>query len=106
VGFLIAGPPIITLSPNLGTFLAANAAVKRGVEKAGNEILASAKSLVPVLTGALQDSGTFEIDDSGVGHVVFGGGEVDYAAYVEFGTNDTPTFAFLRRGAEAAGYGV
>lgn len=106
MGFLIAGPPIITLNPNLASFLAANAAVKRGVEKAGSEILASAQSIVPVLTGALQSSGAFVIDDGGVGHVIFGGGEVDYAAYVEFGTNDTPTFAFLRRGAEAAGYSV
>ena len=105
MGFLVAGPPVLKLASDFAKVAAVEAATHKAVDEIGHKILASAQAQAPVLTGALRESGTFTMEGS-IGHVVFGGGIVDYAVYVEFGTNDTPTFAFLRRGAEAAGYPV
>jgi HK97 gp10 family phage protein len=55
--------------------------------EAADEIVAMAKDLVPVRTGALGDS--IEAGPGGAGggyQVRAGNDEVDYAAYVEFGT--------------------
>lgn len=92
----------VNLFANLPALLAANVAMQNAIMERSEEILEKAKDFVPVRTGALHDTGriffTHEAVGGGiVGHVVFGGGGVDYAIYVEFGTSDTPAFAFLRR---------
>lgn len=96
------------LSPDLEAIIGANIAVREEVEHVANEILASAASQAPVETGALRDSGRVDVglDHEGrtVATVTFGGGEVTYAAYVEFGTSITPVNDFLRRGAESTGH--
>lgn len=98
------GTPIINVAPTSALVPLLSAMVGGDLERIGTKIMEAASQLAPVLTGKLAASGHLETDESGVVHVIFGGGEVDYAVYVEFGTEDTPTFAFLRRGAEAAGY--
>jgi len=98
------GTPVINVAPTSFLIPLLASMVGGEIEEIAQKILFSAMELAPVLTGNLANSGHLETDDSGIVHVVFGDGEVDYAVYVEFGTEDTPTFAFLRRGAEAAGY--
>jgi hypothetical protein len=77
--------------------------VTDGTKKAADKILQAAQAIAPVgETGDLRDSG--HVNEIEGGHeVVF---DVPYAVYVEFGTSDTPTFAFLRKGVEAAGYSL
>jgi uncharacterized protein (DUF1501 family) len=98
----------VTLSPELDAILGALPILKSEVENVANQILESASATAPVLTGALRDSGRVEMGIDTLGRiearVIFGGGEAPYAEYVEFGTFDTPINAFLRRGAELAGY--
>jgi len=93
----------VSLVPNLGDVIAHVPAVQQGLDDAATKILAVSQQLVPVRTGKLQGTGRVVRGD-GESYVVYGGGEVDYAAYVEFGTSDTPAFAYLRRAVEAAGY--
>ena len=59
-----------------------------------------ARERAPVATGAYRDSieaAVVEGDDGWKGRVV---ADVPYADYLEFGTEDTPTFATLRRAGE------
>lgn len=96
----------ITLAPNLESIIAQNVVLRARIALLANQILALAKQLVPVRSGSLQESGRVEFGLDGdivTAKVIFGGGDVDYAVYVEFGTSDTPTFAFLRRAGEAYG---
>lgn len=61
----------------------------------------AARGIVPVETGTLRDSITPEVVvENGVarGRVT---ADTDYAVFVEFGTEDTETYAFLRRGLDA-----
>ena len=93
--------PPVNLLASLAALAASNA-VKEGTRGASEKILEESRSLAPRLTGALASSGHVEEIEGGSGfEVVY---DVSYAVYVEFGTSDTPTFAFLRRGVEAAGY--
>jgi hypothetical protein len=91
---------VVTLAPDLVYVLAENALVNEALDDRADRILAVALTLVPVRTGKLKATGRVEDTPEGK-RVVFGGGEVDYAGYVEFGTEDTPTFAYLRRAADA-----
>jgi HK97 gp10 family phage protein len=60
----------------------------------------SARALVPVRTGALRASIRAERTDAG--HAVrAGGGAVDYAAYVEFGTQRMAAQPYLRPAVES-----
>jgi HK97 gp10 family phage protein len=59
---------------------------RAAVQAACTTIQQRAQELAPVDTGALRDSITVEIDDSGKTVVGTVGPHVDYAAYVEFGT--------------------
>jgi len=61
-------------------------AVRSAVEKSLKLIESSAKAKAPVDTGALRDSITSSIDDSGKTIVGQVGPHVPYAAYLEFGT--------------------
>lgn len=71
------------------------AVVRHGAEAAAKE----AKRLAPVDTGEYRAS--IKVVEAGDdARVVAGAG---HAGYVEFGTRDTPVFAPLRRGTEAAG---
>lgn len=59
-----------------------------------------ARSIAPVASGAYRDSieaSVVEEADGWKGHLTAG---VEHAIYVEFGTEDTPTFATLRRAGE------
>lgn len=85
--------------PNLAGIEAAGKAGGRiGQELAGDQILDTAISIAPVLTGAYQSS----IYKSTDGDDVIVGSDIRYAVYLEFGTSDTPVFATLRRASEAA----
>ena len=61
-------------------------AVRNAVEKSLKLIEVSAKAKAPVDTGALRDSITSSIDESGKTIVGQVGPHVHYAAYLEFGT--------------------
>lgn len=59
---------------------------RASVQAACQTIQQRAQGLAPVDTGALRDSITVEINDSGKTVIGTVGPHVDYAAYVEFGT--------------------
>lgn len=63
------------------------------MEARGEEIAKVAADLAPVLTGALSASISAEVQSDAE---VIVSSDVRYAAYVEFGTSDTPTQPFLR----------
>jgi HK97 gp10 family phage protein len=71
---------------------------RAAVQAACATIQQRAQELAPVDTGALRDSITVEIDDTGKTVVGTVGPHVDYAAYVEFGTG--------QRGAASSGAGA
>ena len=58
----------------------------------GNAILEDARRMAPVATGKLRDSIRVEAE----GDTVRVGSDLDYAAYVELGTSDTPAQPFLK----------
>jgi hypothetical protein len=63
--------------------------------KLGSEAgAADARSRVPVLTGTLRDS--IEVDEDGYGS------DVDYAAFVEFGTSDTAPQPYIGPSSDTA----
>lgn len=65
-------------------------------EKDGVQVFVDeAKVLVPVDTGALQDSIRVEVEGDLVQFAV-GGGNIDYALYVEMGTSKMPAQPFMR----------
>lgn len=84
---------------NLAEIIAGTTAVRDGMREVTDKIYQVSQVLVPVLTGALKQSGKVVMDGI-VGHVVY---DTRYAAYVEFGTSDTPAFAFLRRASDSVG---
>ena len=71
------------------------AAMRRSAEAAVEE----AQRLAPVDTGEYRNS--IKVVDTGSGVRIVA--DDDKASYIEFGTEDTPAFAPLRRGTEAAG---
>jgi hypothetical protein len=103
LGLLSFGKPTYVPPGNASfAYLVHADAVTDGTKKAADKILESARSIAPQETGALAESG--HVNEIDGGHeVVF---DTPYAVYVEFGTSDTPTFAFLRKGVEAAGYSL
>lgn len=60
-----------------------------------------AKATAPVDTGAYRDSIHVESDEHG-SRLVAGGGDVDYAVFIEKGTDDTPAFHTLTNAIESA----
>jgi len=77
-------------------------AIDRGVERAADHIVDLARQLAPVKTGALRDSIHIEAGDTPLSRkVVAGGGAVDYAAHVEYGTASNPAQPFLTPAFEA-----
>lgn len=71
------------------------AAMKRALEPAVRE----AQRLAPVDTGEYRNSIKVVEDSDGMRLVA----DDPKAVYIEFGTEDTPTFAPLRKGVEGAG---
>jgi HK97 gp10 family phage protein len=66
-------------------------------EKDGVQIIIEeAKALVPVDTGALQDTIRMEIEGEEVQAVAGGQGEVDYELHVEFGTVKMAAQPYMR----------
>lgn len=71
-------------------------AIERGVVRGANLIADLAQQLAPVSTGALQASIHVEAGDQPTSRrVVAGGGAVDYAAYVEYGTAASPAQPYM-----------
>lgn len=65
------------------------------VPKLTRAIYNDSQRYVPVLTGDLKRSGRTEyIGDTG--YVIYGGGDVEYAAYQEFGTSIMDAQPYLR----------
>jgi hypothetical protein len=94
-----------TFIPNLAGIaeLGRSKGVLNAMVENAERAAAEARSIAPVDSGDFQDSIHVEVSSEGnqpEAQVVAG---VDYAVYVELGTSDTPTFATLRRGSEAAG---
>lgn len=65
---------------------ALESACNDAAQQAGQRVEAERNQRVPVDTGALRDSGNLERVSDGVYRYSEGGGDVDYAAYVEYGT--------------------
>ena len=78
------------------------AAQSRGVARAAGMVLDLAQQLCPVDTGALRASGRVEPEGPApVVRVVFGGGRVGYARFIEFGTARSAAQPFLTPAARA-----
>lgn len=73
-------------------------ATRTTVPRLTRAIFNDSQRYVPVLTGALKQSGHTEYHyGSGItGFVVYGNGDVDYAAYQEFGTSIMDAQPYLR----------
>ena len=65
------------------------------LESIADDVVEDAKHYCPVRTGALRDSIRKEVTAEAV-NVVAGGGAVDYAGYVEYGTSKMPAQPYLR----------
>ena len=86
---------------------------KRLLMELGEKVAAKARELAPVKTGAYHDSIVVDSPGARVAGVPVGatGARTSYrvvatdhkSGWIEFGTKDTPTFAPLRRAAEASG---
>jgi HK97 gp10 family phage protein len=66
------------------------------------EIAADAQQRAPVDTGALRDSIKGRVINQQAGEVTAGGGEVDYAGYVEYGTVKMGAQPYMHPAADAA----
>lgn len=89
------------LKSNLMQFAAGlPAAIDAGVQETAEQVEETARSLVPVDTGALRTSiETFGAGGSGERTVEAGQG-LGYAAFVEYGTDKAPAQPFLTPAAE------
>lgn len=72
------------------------------MDRAGDLAEGVADARVPVLSGALKASKKRTGRGTKKQTISYGGGKVDYPAYVEFGTSQQAAQPFLRPGAEAA----
>ena len=72
---------------------ASNEAIARALEAVGLQAEGYAKMLCPVDTGNLRNSITHEVDSGE--HAVQVGTNVEYAAYVEYGTSKTTAQPYL-----------
>lgn len=93
-------------SPSGIAAFASSPALVAALKAVAEEAASNARAIAP------EDSGDY-IDGIGVDAGVEGGkalarinADDPASGYIEFGTEDTPTFAPLRRGAEAAGFEV
>lgn len=93
----------MALKSRLGTIAArVSGARDRGVLAAATHVRDLARQLCPVDTGALKASGRIEPETPAPKiRVIFGGGDVDYAAFVEYGTAASPAQPFLTPAAQA-----
>lgn len=89
----------VNLKGNLEAEIARSAGVRAALKAEAEQAAAAARAVAPVASGAYRDSIHVEPTDEGFQVVA----DVGYAGIIEFGSSDTPTFAPLRRGAEAAG---
>jgi len=79
-------------------------AFRKSLQQGAEEIVASMRALAPVDDGALKASIRWTADTTGKDskgdeglryYIIAGGRGVNYAAYVEFGTQDTPANPFF-----------
>lgn len=70
------------------------------VREAVQAVVTEAQSRVPVDTGALKSSIRGRVLNQQSGEVTAGGGEVDYATYVEEGTVKSPAQPFMHPAAD------
>jgi HK97 gp10 family phage protein len=81
---------------------AIEAAAARGVQRAGGYIVDLARQLCPVDTGALRGSIRLEPEQPALRMTVkAGGGPVNYAHFIEYGTSRSPAQPFLTPAARA-----
>ena len=89
--------------PGLNALVASMPEMFAEMEQAAQAIAEIAKGMAPVDEGDYRDSieGHAEYDPIAIGIVSATGDPEEQAIYLEFGTNDTPTFGTLRRAAES-----
>jgi len=75
------------------------------VQETAEQIEDDAKALVPVDTGALQESIEAEKLKQLQWQVTAGGGDVDYAVYVEYGTTRAPAQPYFNPAVDGARQG-
>ena len=75
--------------------------VRERVTDAAEEVASAAKSYAPVRTGVYRDSIVTESELTDEGYVARTRATAPYAAFIEFGTNDTQAYAPLQRGLDA-----
>lgn len=82
-------------NPRVGTQWEQATETREMIQDVGEAVAAEAAAIAPKLTGRLASSIRSAPDSSGPARSEIGA-DVDYAAYVEFGTSDTPAQPFLR----------
>ena len=86
-------------NPNLSRELEQSADMRSAMVRAAEVAADESRRIAPVDTRQYRDSIRVEVTPDGARVVA----DDEASVYIEFGTEDTPTFAPLRRGAEAAG---
>lgn len=89
-------------NPGFERQLARSDEMRAALRRAAEDAAAEARAVAPVDTGEYRSSIRVEESAEGVRVV----SDDDKASHIEFGTQDTPAFAPLRRGAEGAGLKV
>lgn len=92
----------VTFIPNPLADKLAEEQAKPAVRQATEQAASIAKAIAPRVTGAYADSIHVEEDGDGA-RLVAGGGDVDYASFVEAGTYKDDAQHVLSRAVEAAG---
>lgn len=86
-------------NPSLERRLRESAAMRAAMRRAAEAAVPEVQGLAPVDTGEYRNS--IKVVDTPTGARIVA--DDDKASHIEFGTEDTPAFAPLRRGTEAAG---
>lgn len=87
------------LRPDIARVVVTVPAVEAVIRKDAEAIKDGARSLAPVRTGAYRDSIAAAVEHSSTGPTGRITASAPYAVFLEFGTNDTPTFAPITRAA-------
>jgi HK97 gp10 family phage protein len=93
---------VYTRNPFLRPQVQASAELHAAVNTLTNRISTRAKALAPFRTGDLKDSIGPSMIGPAVGQVL---ADIRYAAYVEYGTGDTPSQPYMRPAADEFGLG-
>jgi hypothetical protein len=91
--------PSFVPNPGFERLLSASREYVDGLAESAEPGAEAAKAIAPVASGAYRDG----IEVRVVGRTVFLSGTDFKSGWIEYGTEDTPIFACLRRGAQTAG---